>query len=435
MDSQSLTAHPPGGSAFALIELLMVMAVLAVLAGALVPEIAVRVDSHRESATRAEMERLVVAIRGDPRGGEPGYVTHMGRLPAGDRLDELGVQGSQATHVIGLGGVGMGWGGPYISASVAGGDWRHDGWDRPYQFSSTTGQITSAGRDGRFATDDDLVLPDEPIEYVGSMSAIVRADDALVPGTTTALTATTARVYAYYPVDGVETVLELVWTGAAFVPPGGQAIPMGARAIRVVGQDGGGLGDYSGRETVVTTDLLAANVTSEVYLPGPSLAGGSDDGDSDGVDDGEDVAPANPNLCRDTDGDGCDDCTNTGADGSGGDPANDGPDADGDGICDASDDTDGDGITDVSDICPNTSPATVVDPATGCSVAQLVPCAGPFSSSEPWQDHGEYVASVTQTAQDFVDQGLITDAEKSALVVAAGQSDCGSTPPGGGQRP
>ena len=39
-------------------------------------------------------------------------------------------------------------------------------------------------------------------------------------------------------------------------------------------------------------------------------------------------------LDRDVDGDGCDDCSVTGADGSGGNPANDGPDADGDGLCD-----------------------------------------------------------------------------------------------------
>jgi len=43
--------------------------------------------------------------------------------------------------------------------------------------------------------------------------------------------------------------------------------------------------------------------------------------------------------------------------------------------------------------------------AAGCAVSQLVPCAGPFGSSEPWQDHGQYIAPVTQTAQDFADQG------------------------------
>ena len=72
------------------------------------------------------------------------------------------------------------------------------------------------------------------------------------------------------------------------------------------------------------------------------------DGDGDGVDDLIDQQPADPLLCRDVDGDACDDC-------SGGmfDPAGDGPDFDGDGICDPSDDDDdNDGTDDVADCEP-----------------------------------------------------------------------------------
>ncbi len=50
-----------------------------------------------------------------------------------------------------------------------------------------------------------------------------------------------------------------------------------------------------------------------------------DDDDDDGVDDHDDLDPLDPNLCADSDGDGCDDCTITGANRSGGDVANDGP--------------------------------------------------------------------------------------------------------------
>ncbi|MEM9491665.1 MAG: hypothetical protein AAGC55_21140, partial [Myxococcota bacterium] len=55
------------------------------------------------------------------------------------------------------------------------------------------------------------------------------------------------------------------------------------------------------------------------------------DSDGDGVNDGSDSAPNDPNMCLDMDGDGCDDCVTTGADGSGGDPNDDGADFDGDG--------------------------------------------------------------------------------------------------------
>jgi len=146
-------------------------------------------------------------------------------------------------------------------------------------------------------------------------------------------------------------------------------------------------------------------VTVEVYLAGDTSPVGSGDRDNDGVADEGDPVPANPNLCRDTDGDPCDDCTNTGADGSGGDSANDGHYADSDGICDARDDMDDDGVTDADDIGPEAPPATVVCPAMGCSVAQLVPYAGRFGSSEPWQNHRPFIAAVTQTAQGFLNRG------------------------------
>ena len=78
-----------------------------------------------------------------------------------------------------------------------------------------------------------------------------------------------------------------------------------------------------------------------------------DDDDNDGVRDDFDTDPLNPNICADLDSDGCDDCSQTGSDGSGGDPANDGTDTDGDGICDQSDpDDDNHGDLDEDDNCP-----------------------------------------------------------------------------------
>jgi hypothetical protein len=73
---------------------------------------------------------------------------------------------------------------------------------------------------------------------------------------------------------------------------------------------------------------------------------GDSDDDNDGVTDGDDSAPLDNTQCRDADGDGCDDCS-SGTD----DPAADGTDTDGDGLCDIGDpDDDGDGIDDVCDI-------------------------------------------------------------------------------------
>jgi hypothetical protein len=75
---------------------------------------------------------------------------------------------------------------------------------------------------------------------------------------------------------------------------------------------------------------------------------GDADDDNDGVADVQDSAPLNPSICRDADGDGCDDC-NSGTD----DPAHDGVDFDGDGLCDIGDvDDDNDGVPDAQDSAP-----------------------------------------------------------------------------------
>ncbi len=86
-------------------------------------------------------------------------------------------------------------------------------------------------------------------------------------------------------------------------------------------------------------------------------------------------------------------------------------------------DSDGDGVPDDSDQCPNTAAGAVVD-AQGCSIDQLVPCAGPVSGGT-WKNHGQYVSAVARTAQEFLAAGLITEDEKEAIVEAAAQSNCG----------
>lgn len=72
---------------------------------------------------------------------------------------------------------------------------------------------------------------------------------------------------------------------------------------------------------------------------------GDDDDDNDGVVDGLDIDPLNPQVCQDTDGDSCDDCSQNPTSMASATPwpaytpdtGNDGPDADMDGICNATD--------------------------------------------------------------------------------------------------
>jgi hypothetical protein len=70
------------------------------------------------------------------------------------------------------------------------------------------------------------------------------------------------------------------------------------------------------------------------------------DDDNDGVIDAQDPNNANPNICGDTDGDLCDDCSSGTYN-----PSADGTDTDGDGTCNTGDtDDDNDGVLDASDV-------------------------------------------------------------------------------------
>jgi hypothetical protein len=86
-------------------------------------------------------------------------------------------------------------------------------------------------------------------------------------------------------------------------------------------------------------------------------------------------------------------------------------------------DADADEVPDSVDACPNT-PADAIVNAQGCSIDQLVPCAGPASGGK-WKNHGQYVSTFSHVVQEFVAQHLLTRGEKGRLVSQAARSNCG----------
>jgi hypothetical protein len=101
-------------------------------------------------------------------------------------------------------------------------------------------------------------------------------------------------------------------------------------------------------------------------------------------------------------------------------------DFDGDGFGDVCDnDTDNDGVDNRDDVCARTPLGDIVDANNGCSIAQLCPCEGPRETTTPWKNHGKYVSCRAHASEDFVNQGLITDTEKDAIMSEAGSSSCG----------
>jgi hypothetical protein len=170
------------------------------------------------------------------------------------------------------------------------------------------------------------------------------------------------------------------------------------------------------------------------------------DTDGDGIPDGDDNCPVDFNPDQtDTDddgqGDACDDDDDNDGVCDAGVPGTDcvaGPDNcplipnpdqndfDGDGFGDACDpDIDGDGVDNGTDICEYTPLGEVVDPATGCSIDQIVPCEGPWDEDIPWKNHGQYMKALAQAVQEYIDLGLITEEEGDAIIAGAGSSDCG----------
>jgi len=159
------------------------------------------------------------------------------------------------------------------------------------------------------------------------------------------------------------------------------------------------------------------------------------DPDGDGVEAGDNCPLiVNPDQA-DLDGDGQGDACDGDLDGDG--AANDSDncpvtpngnqfdfDADGAGdVCDA--DIDGDDVSNAGDVCAFTPLDELVDPGTGCSLFQLCPCDGPRGTSVTWKNHGKFVACMAKTTNTFVDLGLITEEEKSAIVSASAGSNCG----------
>jgi hypothetical protein len=185
------------------------------------------------------------------------------------------------------------------------------------------------------------------------------------------------------------------------------------------------------------TDPLFVVAVFDVDGNGIIVRDGSGDEDDDGVVDGEDNCPCvdNPDqVDTDLDGEG-DACCYGALDGDGVDDYEDNcplaananqHDWDNDGIGDVcDDDLDGDGVLNENDSCQFTPVGDVVDPANGGSIDQLVPCEGPFGTTTEWKNHGQYVRSVTHTAKSFFEQGLITEANRGAIVSGAASSDCG----------
>ena len=146
---------------FTLIEIIVTMAILSILAGALVPMVYRVWESNEIAVTRGRMAELKIAIAGEPNLYQQGVRSHygfvgdIGTLP--DNLDEL----------ISDSGVWPGWNGPYLSGGFDAVAFKEDAWGRPIAYNmhdspllvsgaAISATLRSAGPDGVFGTGDDI---------------------------------------------------------------------------------------------------------------------------------------------------------------------------------------------------------------------------------------------------------------------------------------
>jgi thrombospondin type 3 repeat protein len=164
--------------------------------------------------------------------------------------------------------------------------------------------------------------------------------------------------------------------------------------------DGDGVGDVCDGDT--DGDSVANDVdncplthnTDQSDSDGDELGDACDtDDDNDGVLDGVDNCPVTSNPDQlDSDGDGFGD------------------------LCDA--DVDDDGIPNEDDQCPATPAGSLITPE-GCSGAQHIELT---CDPANFPNHGRFVSCVAHTANDLVDQGILTPKEKARFVNQAAKN-------------
>lgn len=161
---------------FTLIEVIVILAVLGTLAGAMLPFYFYTVNKQREERTTDELDNLRIAATGNPviiineARTQFGYVGDMGALPGS--IEDLYKKGTQpALSFDSTKKVGAGWNGPYIVPKIVRDleTLKTDKFGNDYEYTTTPftepttgatveGRIRSKGKDGTSGTDDDLSL-------------------------------------------------------------------------------------------------------------------------------------------------------------------------------------------------------------------------------------------------------------------------------------
>ena len=154
---------------FTLLEMMLVVIIIAAIAGTLIPVITAPYTAEQKWTTERTMYAIVDAIMGRPDLGQPGFVAAMGRVPHNLGTGTMGVPelitepAQDPINPPGPGGLSSGWVGPFLLSYAQ--NPAADAWGTPFVFNtpasnSNQWNIFSAGPDRTMGTADDIGLPD-----------------------------------------------------------------------------------------------------------------------------------------------------------------------------------------------------------------------------------------------------------------------------------
>lgn len=229
---------------FSLLEVIVAIAIVSLMAGALAPLAVQQLDSARRAATLRHLEGVARGLIGEPEIGSFGYIGDMGGLPP--TLPDLNDPTGKPAYLVDANdGIGYGYAGPYAPNAAPAGAAFLDAWGTPYQYAPGAAQVTSAGVDRVFGTADDLRRPLEAPPTTGSVLVTVLGLPNTGPPTPT-LPPAEFRAWIASSVAGARSEPEVFPSGNPFAVTNLHA---GLHGVRVRG-DGGAFDAVESRRVV-----------------------------------------------------------------------------------------------------------------------------------------------------------------------------------------
>lgn len=199
MRRATILRRAPSRAGFTLLELVVTLALIAILTGVLTPSVTTMLGSRARRATVEELKELSRAAAE--------HFDDTGTLPAG--IGELSSSSAP------------GWAGPYllgtVDDSISGGSgYLVDAWSRAYRVTRAgdTLEIRSAGKDGAFGGADDLFLVTDvtPVRRAWTVERLEVVN--------TAVQVWNARFLATDPLPASYPVIYAKLTSAGYLPLG-----------------------------------------------------------------------------------------------------------------------------------------------------------------------------------------------------------------------